>query len=54
MSNIFKLVRDFLPISDGVKKPLFFYVVPNRSKKVVQSGVTLANRLEIDSRDKIR
>ena len=36
------------------KKIIFFYVVPSRSRKVVQSGVTLANRMEMDSRDKIR
>ena len=47
-------MRDIAPISDGVKKIIFFYVVPSRSRKVVQSGVTLANRMEMDSRDKIR
>ena len=57
VSHNFKLVRDIAPISDGVKKMFFYHVNTNHWRKLVQSGATFVNRLEMNrqnSRDKIR
>ena len=54
MSHIFKLVRDIAPLVDGVTKSLIFLRGHKREEKVVQSGVALPNRSEMNSRDKIR
>ena len=50
---ISKLVRDIAPLVDRVSKPRFLLRGHIAWGKVVQSGATLANRLEMDSRDKI-
>ena len=54
MSHICKLVRDIGLIVDGVKKKVFYYGVTNSGGKVPHCGTTLPNRLEMDSRHKIR
>ena len=55
VSHIFKLASDIAPLGERVRKTIFFfYVVTNRGRKVVQSCATLANRLEMNSRHKIR
>ena len=54
MSHICKLVRDIVPISDGVKKPEVFYVVTDESENRFQSRAMFVSRAEMDSGDKIR
>ena len=54
VSHIFKLVRDIPPLGDGVKKKQILLRGHKPWRKSFQCSTTLPNRLEMDSRDKIR